>query len=452
MYRVTFSFLLVVFLLGGSSSAATPTSPSSELVGLDELYPSLDALYLDLHRNPELSLHEEKTAVKLATKLRALGFEVTEHMGGTGVVAVLRNGPGPTVLIRTDMDALPIKESTGLPYASTIMAKNDAGEVVPVMHACGHDIHMTSWVGAATLLAQSRDWRGTLVFVAEPAEELGHGAAAMLEDGLLKRFPHPDYAVAIHDSALYASGQVAIVPGFALANVDMVDVSIYGKGGHGAAPHRAIDPIVIAARTIVALQTIVAREVNPLDAAVITVGSIHGGTKHNIIPDEVKLQLTVRSYKQEVQKQLIAGIERIAKAEAAAARAPKEPSVVVLKNQSASAVYNDPKLSERLAAALRRGLGETNVVPGEQVMVSEDFGAFGTAAGAPSVLLWVGAAEPTELASAKAAGTFVPNIHSALFAPDRVRTIRTGTTVLTLAALELLGKPGSPSQRSGSSP
>ncbi len=449
---VSFLFLLLVSLLGGSSSAAAETLPSSGPAGLDQLYPSLDALYLDLHRNPELSLHEEKTAGKLAAKLRALGFEVTEHVGGNGVVAILRNGPGPTVLIRTDMDALPVKESTGLPYASSVTVKNDVGEVVPVMHACGHDIHMTSWVGAATLLAQSRTWRGTLVFVAEPAEELGHGAAAMLEDGFLKRFPRPDYAVAIHDSALYASGQVAIVPGFALANVDMVDVTIYGKGGHGAAPHRAIDPIVIAARTIVALQTIVAREVNPLDAAVITVGSIHGGTKHNIIPDEVKLQLTVRSYKRDVQKQLLAAIERITKAEAAAARAPKEPAVVVLQNQSALAVYNDPKLSNRLATALRRGLGEKNVVPGEQVMVSEDFGAFGTAAGVPSVLLWVGAAEPTELANATAAGIFLPNIHSALFAPDRVRTIRTGTTVLTLSALELLGNPGASAQRSAGSP
>ncbi|HXX31103.1 MAG TPA: amidohydrolase [Myxococcaceae bacterium] len=422
-------------------SASNPP-PGSWVAGLDALYPSLESLYMDLHRNPELSLHEERTAATLAAKMRAIGFVVTEHVGGTGIVAVLKNGAGPTVLVRTDMDALPIKEATGLPYASTVTVKDAAGTLTPVMHACGHDVHMTSWVGAATLLAQSKDsWRGTLVFVGQPAEELVQGAAAMLEDGFLKRFPHPDDSIAIHDSALYASGTVSIVSGFALANVDMVDVTIYGRGGHGAAPHLAVDPIVIAARTIVALQTIVAREVNPLDPAVVTVGSIHGGTKHNIIPDEVKLQLTVRSYKQDVQKQLLAAIERIARAEALAAGAPKEPTVALAPKQSAVAVYNDPQLSERLAAALRRGLGDKSVVPGVPIMGSEDFGAFGTAARAPSVLIWIGAAEPGAFAKAQAAGTYVPNVHSALFAPDRVPTLRTGTAALTLAALELLGRP-----------
>ena len=427
--------------LGPPAGATAPPSDSPALAGLEALYPSLDVLYLDLHRNPELSLHEEKTAAKLGAKLRALGFDVTERVGGTGVVGVLRNGPGPTVLIRTDMDAFPVKEATGLPYASTATVKDAAGTLTPVMHACGHDIHMTSWVGAATLLAKSKAaWRGTLVFVGQPAEEVGQGAGAMLADGLLKRFPHPDYVIAIHDDPRYAAGQVAIVPGFTLANVDMVDITIFGRGGHGAAPNRTVDPIVIAARTIVALQTIVAREVNPLDPAVITVGSIHGGTKHNIIPDEVKLQLTVRSYKREVQTQLLSAIARIAKAEAVAAMAPKEPMVTVL-NQSAAAVYNDPKLSERLAAALRLVLGESNVVTGEPVMASEDFGALGTAAGVPSVMMFVGAVEAAALTKAKAAGTALPGLHSALFAPERGPTIRTGTSALTLAALELLGKP-----------
>jgi amidohydrolase len=423
-----------------SVSAAPGTPPA--LPGLDAAYPSLDALYRDLHQNPELSLHEEKTAAKLAGTLRGLGFDVTEHVGGTGIVGVLRNGAGPTVLVRTELDALPVKEATGLPYASTATYKDEAGTLIPVMHACGHDVHMTSWVGAATLLAHSKDtWRGTLLFVGQPAEELGRGANMMVDDGFLKRFPHPDFAIAVHDSGFYPAGTVAIVSGFTMANVDMVDITIYGKGGHGALPHLTIDPVVIAARTVVALQTIVAREVNPLDPAVVTVGSIHGGTKHNIIPDEVKLQLTVRSYKPEVQKQLLSAIERIAKAEALAARAPKEPAVVVLKEQSALALYNDPKLTERLAAALRRGLGDAAIVAGDPMMASEDFGVFGRAAGVPSVYMFLGAAEPAAFAKAKQGGTMVPNVHSALFAPDRVPTLRTGISALTLASLDLLGKP-----------
>jgi amidohydrolase len=437
------SSLSIVALLVGRAVPASPSAPPTPTFpGLDAAYPSLDALYRDLHQNPELSLHEEKTAAKLAARLRTLGFDVTEHVGGTGIVGVLRNGKGPTVLVRTELDALPVKEATGLPYASTATYKDETGTLLPVMHACGHDVHMTSWVGAATLLANSKDtWRGTLLFVGEPAEELGRGANMMVADGFLKRFPHPDFSIAVHDSGFYAAGTVALVSGFAHANVDMVDITIYGKGGHGALPQLTIDPIVIAARTVVTLQTIVAREVNPLDPAVVTVGSIHGGTKHNIIPDEVKLQLTVRSYKAEVQKQLLSAIERIAKAEALAARAPKEPAVVVLKEQSALALYNDPKLTERLATALRRGLGDAAVVEGQPIMASEDFGVFGRAAGVPSVYIFLGAAEPAALAKAQLAGTAVPGIHSALFAPDRVPTLRTGISALTLSALELLGKP-----------
>jgi amidohydrolase len=436
-------------LLPAALSAALLLAPAarpalatpSELAGLDALYPSLDALYLDLHRNPELSSHEEKTSAKLAARLRAAGFEVTEHVGGFGVVAVLRNGKGPTVLVRTDMDALPVKEQTGLAYASAVTTKNDAGETVPVMHACGHDIHMTSWVGAASLLAGERDrWHGTLVFVGQPAEETGAGAIAMLKDDFLARFPKPDFALALHDTMLHPSGQVGITPGFAMTNNDFVDVVIYGKGGHGAQPHRTIDPVLIAARFVVALQGIVAREVNPLDPSVITVGSIHGGTKHNIIPDEVKLQLTVRSYKPEVQKQLLAAIERVAKGEAAASGAPKPPLVTHDPDKAALSLYNDPALTQRLAGALRRALGDVNVAPADPVMVSEDFGAFGTAAKVPSVLLWLGAAEPSALAKAQEAGTPLPNWHTAWFAPDRERTLRTGASAITVSVLELLGK------------
>ncbi|MGO8971518.1 MAG: amidohydrolase [Myxococcaceae bacterium] len=439
--RLLSSLLFLVLIGRGAGAGAAPAGTT--LAGLDALYPSLDSLYQDLHRNPELSLHEEKTAAKLAARLRALGFDVTERVGGTGVVGVLRNGQGPTVLVRTELDALPIKEATGLPYASTATFAGETGTAIPVMHACGHDIHMTSWVGAATLLAHAKEaWRGTLVFVGQPAEELGHGATMMVEDGLLTRFPRPDACIAVHDTSSYPAGEVAVVSGFAMANVDMVDITIYGKGGHGALPHLTIDPVVIAARTVVALQTIVAREVNPLDPAVVTVGSIHGGTKHNIIPDEVKLQLTIRSYKPEVQKQLLSAVERIAKAEAVAAQAPREPSVLVLKEQSALALYNDPKLSERVTMALRRALGDSAVVDGQPMMASEDFGVFGRAAGVPSVYIFLGAAEPAALKKARQEGTTVPNVHSALFAPDRAPTLRTGTTALTAAALELLGKPG----------
>jgi amidohydrolase len=413
-----------------------------EIAGLDALYPSLDALYIDLHKNPELSLHEGTTAAKLASQLRDLGFEVTEHVGGNGVVGVLKNGAGPTVLVRTDMDALPIKEQTGLKYASTVVFKSDAGESVPVMHACGHDIHMASWVGAATLLAHSKDrWHGTLVFVGQPAEEVVQGAQAMISDGLLTRFPRPDFAFAIHDTNLLPAGQIGVLGGPVYAASNAVDITFYGKGGHGAAPHLTIDPLLIAARTVVTLQTIVAREVNPFDSAVVTVGTFHAGTKRNVIADEAKIELTVRSYKPEVQKHLLQSIERIAKAEAAAAGAPREPSVVVIAKEASEVVFNDPALAARIKSALVRALGEANVVTAEPSSASEDFGAFGRAAGVPSIMLRVGAIEPGEFAAAKVAGKTLPGPHSPLFAPDRERTIRTAVAAFTVSVLELLGQP-----------
>ncbi len=437
--RLRLLALIAVVLLG---SRPVMASGPPELPGLDALYPSLDALYIDLHKNPELSLHEEKTAAKLATRLRALGFEVTEHVGGHGIVGVLKNGAGPTVLVRTDMDALPIKEQTGLTYASIISTKNDAGETVPVMHACGHDIHMASWVGAATLLAQAKDrWHGTLVFVGQPAEELLSGAERMIKDGLLTRFPKPDFSLGIHNTNFIPAGQIGIVSGPASAASNAVDITFYGKGAHGAQPHQAIDPVVMAARAVVTLQTIVSRELRPFDPAVITVGTFHAGTKRNIIPDEAKLELTVRSYKPEVQKQLLAAIERIAKAEAAAARAPREPKVFVDPAEASEVVFNDPALAARLTTALRRGLGDANVVPIEPTTGSEDFGVFGRVAGVPSIQLRVGAVEPAEFAKAKAAGKLVPGPHSPLFAPDRERTIRTGVAAFTISVLELLGRP-----------
>lgn len=423
-----------------AARAATPTkAPSPVLQGLDALYPELDALYQDLHQNPELSQQEEKTAAKLAERLRKLGFEVTEHIGGHGVVALLRNGKGPTVLVRTDLDALPVEEKTGLPYASRVTAKDPSGQSVPVMHACGHDVHMTAWLGTAALLARSKDrWRGTVMMVGQPAEEQGSGARKMLQDGLYNRFPRPSFAIAIHNSATAASGTVEYVAGYALANVDSVDVTIYGKGGHGAYPHTTVDPIVIAARAILSLQTIVSREKSPLEPGVVTVGSIHGGTKHNIIPDEVKLQLTVRSYKPEVRKQLLSAIERVLNAEAAAANAPRKPDMAV--TEGTPATYNDPELTKRLVGAVTRVLGPENVREAQPVMGGEDFSEYGLA-GVPAVMLWLGTVEPNRLAEAKAGGEALPSLHSGVFAPDRERTLRTGVTTLTTSALELLGKP-----------
>ncbi|MDP9226048.1 MAG: amidohydrolase, partial [Actinomycetota bacterium] len=433
-FRLRLLILIAVVLIGSRGLRA---DGPAELAGLEALYPSLDALYIDLHKNPELSLHEEKTAAKLATRLRALGFEVAEHVGGHGIVGVLKNGPGPTVLVRTDMDALPIKEQTGLAYASTVSTRNAAGEAVPVMHACGHDIHMTSWVGAAALLARAKDrWHGTLVFVGQPAEELLQGAELMIKDGLLTRFPKPDFVLGVHDTQVLPSDQIGVVAGPASAASNAVDITFYGKGGHGASPHRTIDPLLIAARTVVTLQTIVSREVNPFDPAVVTVGTFHAGTKRNVISDDAKIELTVRSYKPEVQKQLLAAIERIAKAEAAAARAPREPAVVVDAREASEVVFNDPALAARLTTALRRGFGDANVVATEPTTASEDFGVFGRVAGVPSIQLRVGTVEPGEFTKAKAAGKLVPGPHSPLFAPDRERTIRTGVAAFTLSVLE----------------
>jgi amidohydrolase len=421
-----------------AASAAHADAPDRGLAGLDEIYPKLDALYLDLHRNPELSMKEDKTAARLATELKALGYQVTTGVGGTGVVGVLKNGNGPTVLLRTELDGLPIEEKTGLPYASTVKAVDLNGKTQPAMHACGHDIHMAGWTGAAALLARHKElWHGTVVMIGQPGEEVVQGARAMIADGLFKRFPRPDFALAVHDTSDEPAGKVLIVPGFGMASVDSVDVTIFGRSGHGAKPHTTVDPVVVAARTVLALQTLISREKDPLEPGVITVGSIHGGTKHNIIPEEVKLQITVRTYSPAVRKQLLEGIARIARAEAASANAPREPEVKFSEAQDST--YNDPALAHRIEAALARKLGKANVTEGKPEMVAEDFGEFGKAAHAPSLLIRVGAVEPNKHAAAIAAGTPLPSLHSAGFAPDRERTIRTTTSVLVLATLELLG-------------
>jgi amidohydrolase len=427
-----------VFLAVSTAAQTSPaawTTPSAEQV--NTIYPEIESLYFDLHRTPELAMHEQQTAAKLAERMKALGYEVTTGVGGTGIVAVLRNGKGPTVLLRTDMDALPIEEATGLPYASHVVVKSDSETSIPVMHACGHDIHMASWIGTAKLMATNRDrWHGTLILIGQPAEETGEGAPAMIKDGLLTRFPKPDFALAIHDSANQPVGQVGFVPGYAFASADSVDITIYGRGGHGGRPQSTIDPVVIAARTVLALQTIVSRETNPLDPVVITVGTIHGGTKNSIIPDEVKLQLTVRTYKPEVQKRVLASIERVAKGEAMAGNAPKDPLVNVI--HAANAMYNDPELTKRLVATLRGVLGQANVVEVEPTMVFEDFAEFNLA-GIPSADFLVGAVEPGKFAAAQQSGAPLPQLHSAAWAPDYAPTIKTAMTVETTELLELLG-------------
>ena len=427
----------MIFVSSFTASAAEPpawTTPSAEQLSV--IQPDVESLYLDLHRNPELSKQEQQTAAKLAARVQALGYEVTTGVGGTGLVAILRNGPGRTVLLRTDMDALPVEEKTKLTYASQVVVKDDFGISIPVMHACGHDIHMASWIGTATLMATNRDrWHGTLILVAQPAEETGEGAPAMINDGLFTRFPKPDFALAIHDSANQPAGQVGYTSGFALAAADAVDITVFGVGGHGARPHNSIDPVIIAARIVLTLQTIVSRETNPFDPVVITVGTIHGGTRNNIIPDEVKLSLTVRSYKPEVRARLLASIERVARGEALASGAQKAPLVQVIPRVNAT--YNDPALTKLLIANLQNVLGQANVIEIEPTMVGEDFAEFNLA-GIPSVILWIGGVNPEKFSAAQKAGTQLPQLHSSLWAPDYPQTLKTAIIVETTELLQLL--------------
>ncbi|HLE63226.1 MAG TPA: amidohydrolase [Pyrinomonadaceae bacterium] len=412
---------------------------------------SLVDTYKILHANPELSHREEKTSAFIAKELRALGYTVTERIGkyerpewvGYGIVAIMQNGSGPTVLLRTDMDALPVNEQTNLPYASKIKSKNDAGQDVSVMHACGHDIHMTTMLGSAKLLASLKDqWRGTLVLLGQPAEETIDGARAMLRDGLYSRFPKPDFAFALHDSSDLEAGKVGYTPGYSLASSTSVDIKVRGVGGHGSRPDNAKDPIVLASQIILALQTIVSRENSPLDPAVVTVGSIHGGTRYNIIPDEVNLQLTVRAYKDEVRRKLLASIERIAKGIAVAAGMPegREPIVKINETEVTAATYNDPQLTERLASVFAKALGPDNVIKHPPVMGSEDFGYLGLDQQIPATMFWLGAVDPAKARQSRETGTPLPSLHSALFAPLPEPTLRTGVKAMTLAVLELMKK------------
>ena len=397
---------------------------------------SLVDLYKELHRNPELSLQEVRTAAKLADELKKLGFTVTTKLGGTGIVGVLKNGDGPTILVRTDMDALPVTEATGLPYASKVRVRDKAGKEVGVMHACGHDVHMTCWVGAArTLVALKEHWKGTLVFIGQPAEEIGTGARQMLEAGLYDKFPKPDYCLALHADASRPEGTIGYTEGLAMANVDSVDIRVKGKGGHGASPHLTVDPIVLAARIVLDLQTLVSREINPLDSAVVTVGSIHGGTKHNIIPDEVALQITVRSFKDSVRKQLLDGTKRIAEGCAKAANAPP-PEVTVDLSEFTPALNNDPELTRKTVSVLKQVLGDKNVTPRDPVMGGEDFSRY--AQGKTPVFMWfLGTIDRERLARAEKEGKSLPSMHSPLYYPNPEPSVRVGVTSLTLGVLNL---------------
>lgn len=403
-------------------------------------YPHLDALYKHLHANPELSLHEEQTAARIARELKECGFDITEKIGGHGVVGILANGKGPTVLVRADMDALPIVESTGLPYASKVRTKDARGGDVGVMHACGHDVNMTCLVGTAHVLAGLKDrWQGTLVFVGQPAEEIGAGAKAMLADGLFKRFPRPDYCLALHADARYAHGHVNYRLGQLQANVDSVDITVRGRGGHGAAPQVGIDPIVLAARLILDLQTISSRERDPLDPVVVTVGSIHGGTKHNIIPDDVKLQLTVRTTTDATRKAVLASTERKTKAAAQGAGAP-EPIIKVDLDGYTPALFNNPELGRKVAAVFTEALGKDRVHERPTSLGGEDFSHFARE-GVPSFYFFVGSAAPELVAEAvRPDGRRLALTHSDQYFPVPEPTIQTGVLTMSLAVLSLMGK------------
>src|SRR5947209_9355974 len=439
-------FLPSILLPALAFAQQTPQSPTeAELT-------SLLAIYKDIHAHPELSMHEERSASIVAKELKAAGCEVTERVGKYekpgatcfGVVGVMKNGDGPTVLVRTDMDALPVEEETGLPYASKVTTKNDEGKDVHVMHACGHDAHIAAFIGTARALQQLKDqWHGTILFVAQPAEETGNGARALLKAGLYNRFGKPDFALGFHDKADLETGHIGVTEGYTYANVDSVDVTVRGVGGHGAYPHKTKDPVVLAAEMINDWQTIASRENNPLDPIVITVGSIHGGTKRNIISDEVKMQLTVRTYKSDVRDRVLKAIDEIAKGIANAGGVPvdRAPIVNVLNNQFTPATYNNPDLTKRLVAVWKNVLGADNVEIVDPTMGGEDFSEYSLPDHSiPAVDFHIGAVDPEKIVQFNKEGKELPSLHSNKFAPVPEPTIRVGIIGMTSAVLELVKK------------
>jgi amidohydrolase len=432
------TLLLATVILMAAPASADPVHDATR-----KALPELLAFYRDFHANPELGLHETRTAAILAGEARKAGYEVTVKVGGTGVVAVLRNGPGPVVLIRADMDGLPVTEDTGLPFASRVRVTTDDGVESGVMHACGHDTHMAAWIGTLrNLAAMKGQWSGTVVMIAQPAEEISKGALAMLQDGLFKRFPKPDYAMAFHDSASLPAGTIGMKSGFALANVDSVDIKVHGVGGHGAYPHTTKDPIVLAARIVSALQTLVSREVDPQEAAVVTVGAIHGGSKHNIISDEVTMMLTVRSYSPEVRKLLLDGIKRIAKGEAIAAGLPdKLMPEVSTRDEGTPSTFNTEPFTGRLTEVFTKRFGQERVEQTAASMAGEDFGRYWIAdKSIQSSIFWVGGVPKAKWDEARAGKAALPSLHSPFWAPEAEAVIGTATEALTAATLDLLKK------------
>jgi hippurate hydrolase len=435
-----------ILLLAAAAIAMTTTAPSTAAPLADAIradLPQLMNLYRDLHAHPELSMQEVRTPAKLAPEMRKLGFDVTEHVGKTGLVAVMKNGPGPVLLIRADMDALPVKEQTGLPFASTATGKLPDGTETPVMHACGHDTHITTWLATGRRMAAMKDqWSGTLVMVLQPGEELGLGAKAMLDDGLYTRFPKPDVLLAFHDSASLPAGVIGVTRGYVLANVDTVDIDVKGIGGHGAYPQATKDPIVLASKIVMALQTLISRENNPFDPAVITVGSFHSGTKHNIISDDARLQVTVRSYTPEVRQKLLEGIRRTVRGEAIAAGVPEDRMPVVdVKEPYTPSTFNTEKLSARLLDLFAGHFGKDRVAETKPVMGGEDFSQYWLADQTKeATIFWVGGVPRAKWDAAKGDDTKLPSLHSPFWAPEAETVIATATEAMTLAALDVLKK------------
>ncbi len=423
-------------------------SPLVQANGLDlnlsKAMPAIEKFYLDLHQSPELSYHEQKTGKKIADRLTQLGFKVTSNVGGFGVVGIYKNGEGPTVMIRTDTDGLPIIEQTGKSYASKVKVIDEHGAKVGVMHGCGHDIHMSSFIGTAEqLIAHKKQWQGTLMMVAQPAEEVGGGAKAMLSEGLFSKYAKPDHIIALHVSASVPAGKVSMKNEYTMASVDSVDITIKGKGGHGAYPHTTIDPVVIAARTVLALQTITSRELSPLEPSVITVGSIHGGSKHNVISDEVKLQLTLRSYNPDVRSAQIAAIKRITAgiAQSAGLDESNYPVVYVHEDESIPSTYNNPAQTDIVRNSIASAIGDTNVLETQAVMAGEDFGLYGrTDENIPITLFWLGGVNQAQYADSIKTGEVLPSLHSSKFAPDYKVAIPTGIKAMSNAAVALFNK------------
>ena len=405
--------------------------------------PYLRELYIDIHKNPEISLMEKETSIKLANELRKVGFEVEENFGGYGIVGILKNGEGPTILYRTDMDALPMEEKTGLPYASKVITKNIDGNDVGTMHSCGHDMHMTVWTGTARALVDRKsEWSGTIIMIGQPAEEIGAGAAMMLNAGLYEKYPIPDYGIALHASPTIPSGKVGFGKGYIMANTESVDIKIFGQGSHGAVPHMSIDPIVTASMIVMELQTIVSRNLNPLDDAVITVGSIKGGTKHNIIPYEVNLQLTIRTYKEEVRNLIHKRIKEICNGIAASmgldeSRWPK----IIMPEQYTPANFNDELLIDIMTNVSNSIIGKENVVTVEPQMVGEDFARYGsTKENIPTAMYWLGTVPKERMDKYNAGEYALPALHSPFYYPEIDNSIRTGVKVSTESLIELFNK------------